>query len=118
MVRDKEHEISELERSFQQPKDKPKVPLCTNCHTPGHNRANCLFEPCMSATLCNDIKRHPEEMKYLKGKRDELKASKGKLAKVQGNLKSKREILSGVQNTFVAKVQTDLIKSDPKKIFA
>jgi hypothetical protein len=115
VVRDKEREISELERSFQQPKDKPKVPLCTNCHTPGHNRANCLFELCVSATLCNDIKRHPEEMKYLKGKRDELKVSKGKLAKVQGDLKSKREILSGVQNTFVAKVQTDLINSDPKK---
>ena len=51
VVRDNECQISELERSFEQPKNKPKVPLCTNCHTPGHNRANCLFEPCVLATL-------------------------------------------------------------------
>ena len=115
VVRDNERQISELERTFEQPKNKPKVPLCTNCHTPGHNRANCLFEPCVSATLCRDIKRHPEEMKYLKEKRDELKVSKGKLAKIQSDLKSKREMLDSAQNSFVAKVQTDLINSDPKK---
>ena len=104
MVRDNERQISEIERSFEQPKNKPKVPLCTNCHTPGHNRANCLFEPCVSATLCRDIKRHPEEMKYLKEKRDELKVSKGKLAKIQSDLKSKREMLDSAQNSCVAKV--------------
>ena len=115
VVREKEFEVSELENSCQQPKDQAKVPLCTNCHTPGHNKAHCLFTTCVSATLCNDIKRHPEEMKYLKGQREELKTFKGKLAKIQADLKSKREMLSGVQNSFVAKVQTDLINSDPKK---
>ena len=37
-------------------------------------------------------------MKYLKEKRDELKVSKGKLAKIQSGLKSKREMLDSVQN--------------------
>ena len=62
-----------------------------------------------------EIKRHLEEMKYLKEKRDELKVSKGNLAKIQSDLKSKREMLDSAQNGFVAKVQTDLINSDPKK---
>ena len=54
-------------------------------------------------------------MKYLKEKRDELKVSKGKLAKIPSDLKSKREMLDSAQNSFVVKVQTDLINSDPKK---
>ena len=52
-------------------------------------------------------------MKYLKEKRGELKVSKGK---IQSDLKSKREMLDSAQNSFVAKVQTDLINSDPKNI--
>lgn len=115
LVRKQEIAISQLVQSFEKPKNSPKVPLCTNCHKPGHNKSHCVFVPCVSATLCNEIKRHPDEMKYLKEKRDELKVSKGKLAKVQDELKSKKEMLSGVQDTFVAKVQSDLINSNPEK---
>ena len=77
MVREKERELFELEQSFKDPKDSAKVPMCSNCHTGGHNKTNCTFVPCVSASLCHDIKRHPDESKFLKVKREELKSTKG-----------------------------------------
>ena len=55
------------------------------------------------------------KVSFLKVKREELKSTKGKLVKIQEDLKTKKQMLKGVQNTFVAKVQTDLINSDPQK---
>ena len=57
VVREKERELFELEQSFKEPKDNAKVPMCTNCHTGGNNKINCTFVPCVSASLCHDIKR-------------------------------------------------------------
>jgi hypothetical protein len=105
----------ELEESFREPEDFIKLPLCSYCHTPGHNKTNCLFTPCESASYCHDIKRHPDEKKFLKEQKEELKTLKGKLHRLQDDLKGKRQMLKGIQDTFVAKVQTDLINSNPKK---
>ena len=41
---------------------------CTKCHNSGHNRTRCTFATCISATICGDLKRHPDENKYLKDK--------------------------------------------------
>ncbi len=64
---------------------------------------------------CGDIKRHPDENKYLKDKRDELKTSRAKLTKIELDIKCKKEAYKAVQNTFAAQVQTDLINSGPKR---
>jgi len=70
---------------------------------------------CYSATLCGDIKSHPEENKYLKEQKDELKSLKAKLDKVEQDIKNKQQAYHSVQNTFAAQVQSDLINSDHKR---
>ena len=60
----------------------------------------CSFAPCSSATICKDIKRHPEGEKYFKTKQSELKAAKTKLKQL---------------DTFASKVQLNVISSDPER---
>ena len=115
-VRRMEQEISDLEESFlPNLSTSLKGPLCSNCHTGGHNKTNCYFAACVSATICHDIKRHADESRFLKGKKDELKTMKSKLTKVQDDIKSKEEVYNSLQNNFATKVQTDLINSDHDK---
>ncbi|KXJ12950.1 hypothetical protein AC249_AIPGENE24099 [Exaiptasia diaphana] len=74
----KQRELSELQKSSM-PLDNAtnrsnrsnKPPLCSNCHLAGHNKAICSFPPCTSATFCKEIKRHPDEDKYLKNIEEE-----------------------------------------------
>ncbi len=109
-----QHEVFELESSFKS-LSTSKKPLCSNCHTSGYNKTMCSFAPCSSATVCKEIKRHPEEEKYFKSVQSELKAAKIKLKQLEEDILSKRESYSASLNTFAAKVQADLINSDPEK---
>lgn len=61
------------------------------------------------------MKRHPDENKYLKEQRVDLKKSKARLTQIEIDINAKKETYKAVQNTFAAKVQTDLIYSDPKR---
>ena len=110
---EKEREIRELEESYGKVMD--TGPKCTNCHTSGHNKSNCLFPHCVSASIYNDIKRHPDESKYVKEKKDQLKSITTKLNKLLEELKCKKRMYLEAQNTFVSQVQTDLIHSNQKK---
>lgn len=74
-----------------------------------------MFAACVSATICHDIKRHPDESSFLKQKKDELKAMKSKLIKAKDGMKSKEEAYKSLQNNFATKVQSDLINSYPDK---
>jgi hypothetical protein len=118
-VAKKEQELIELEQSYRDAavakSTQRQSAQCTKCHNSGHNRTRCTFATCISATICGDIKRHPDENKYLKDKRDELKTSRAKLTKIELDIKCKKEAYKAVQNTFAAQVQTDLINSDPKR---
>ena len=80
-----------------------------------HNKSNCTFPHCVSAAICNDIKRHPDESKYIKEKKDQLKTVGSKLTKLQEELKSKKRMFEASQNTFASQVQTDLINSNQEK---
>ena len=42
----------------------------------GHNRTRCTFATCISAAICGDTKRHPNENKYLKDQKGGLKKLK------------------------------------------
>lgn len=110
----KENELSDLEASFK-PLSRQQRPLCTNCHQPGHNRAICSFTPCVSATLCRDIRRHHDEEKYYKSLQSQVKAEKGKLKKLEDDQNSKQESFKSSTNTFASLIQTDLINSNPSK---
>ena len=68
-----------------------------------------------SATIYGDIKRHPDENKYLRDRRDGLKKLKAKVSSIELDIKTKNETYKAVQNTFAAQLQTDLINSDPKR---
>ena len=114
-VAKKQQEVLDIETTLQTEKPVPKVPLCSNCHTAGHNKAMCSFAPCTSATICKEIKRHPDEKKYYKAVKSELKSFQIKLKKLDIDITSKKENFYACANTFVAKVQSRLIESNPDK---
>lgn len=113
-VAKKQHEVFELESSFKS-LGTSKKPQCSNCHNSGHNKTMCSFAPCSSATICKEIKRHPEEEKYFKKVQSELKVAKTKLKQLELDIMLKKDSYSASLNTFAAKVQADLINSDPQK---
>ena len=112
-MEEKENEIEELEESYGNLTD--NSPKCTNCHVSGHNKGNCTFPHCVSAAICGEIKRHPDESKYIKVKKDELKTVTSKLNRLQDELKSKRRMFEASLNTFASQVQSDLINSNKQK---
>ena len=60
----------------------------------------CLFGPCSLATICKDIKRHPNEEKFYKSVKTELKEAKVKLKKLELDNSSKRDSYAACANTF------------------
>lgn len=73
------------------------------------------FAPCSSATICKEIKQHPEEEKYFKKVQSELKAAMTKLKQLELDIMLKKDNYSTSLTTFAAEVQANLINSDPKK---
>ena len=65
--------------------------------------------------LCKEIKRHPDKEKYLKKVQSELKAAKTKLSQLELDFILKKDSYSASLNTFTARVQANLINSDPQK---
>ena len=109
----KERNIFELEQSYRGTalarSAKGQGALCTKCHNSGHNRRRCTFATFISATICGDIKRHPDENKYLKDQREGVKKLK---AKSNLTLRVRKRRIKLSRNTFAAQVQTHLINSD------
>ena len=102
----KEQELLELEQSYRGEalarSAQGQGALWTKFHNSGHNRIRCTFLTCISATICGDIKRHPDENKYLKDQRDGLKKLKAKVSSIELDIKTKKETYKAVQNTFAA----------------
>lgn len=114
LVSRKEHELSELELYFK-PFTVNKEPLCSNCYTPGHNKTMCSFAHCVWASICKDIKRHPDEEKHYKAIQSDRKTAKSKLMKLEEDIATKKESLASSLNTYASKVQADLINSNQTK---
>ena len=115
VVKKKQQEIIDMETALKADESLSKKPLCSNCHTAGHNKTMCLFGPCSSATICKDIKRHPNEEKFYKSAKTELKEARVKLKKLELDISSERDSYAACANTFAAKVQSRLIQSNPDK---
>ena len=109
VVTKKQQEILDMETALKADESLSKKPLCSNCHTAGHNKTMCLFGPCSSATICKDIKRHPNEEKFYKSAKTELKEARVKLKKLELDISSERDSYAACANTFAAKVQSRLI---------
>lgn len=112
----KQHDLSELELSFQL-LIANNNPLCTNCHTSGHNKAMSSFALCVSASIGKDIKRHHEEEKHYKAVQSDLKIAKSKLKKLEKDIVNKKKGLASSLNTYAVKIQADLINSNQTKYF-
>ena len=91
-VTSSQHEVFEHESRFKPALGSSRKPLCSNCHTSGHNKTTCSFAPCSFATTCKEIKRHPAEEKYFKARQSELKAVKTKLKQLEDDLMSKNKL--------------------------
>ncbi|KAK2547048.1 hypothetical protein P5673_033194 [Acropora cervicornis] len=104
-VTSSQHEVFEHESRFKPALGSSRKPLCSNCHTSGHNKTTCSFAPCSFATTCKEIKRHPAEEKYFKARQSELKAVKTKLKQLEDDLMSKNKLF----------VQLNVIRSDPER---
>ena len=74
-----------------------------------------MFAPCVSASICHNLTRHPDESKFVKDKKKTLKSMKEKASKLQEDITQKKGIYKGIQSTFAARVQSDLINCDPQK---
>ena len=114
IVFEEQNELLELEMSFRSLTTNRK-PLSSNCHTSGLTKAMCSFAPCVSATICKDIKRHPEEEKHYKTVQSDLKTAEAKLKKLEEDITTKRKSLASSLNTHAARVQADLINSNQTK---
>ena len=104
-VAKKQQEVLDLETSFMRDEDSVKRPLCSNCHTAGHNKTMCSFAPCESATICKEIKRYPNEEKHHKTVQTEVKDAKLKLKKIELDIVAKKSSYSACANTFALEIQ-------------
>ena len=87
-----QHEVFEHESRFKPALGSSRKPLCSNCHTSGHNKTMCSFAPCSSSTIRKEIKRHSAEEKYFKARHSELKAAKTKLKQLEDDFMSKNKL--------------------------
>ena len=87
----KHHEVFELKSRFKPAPGSSRKPLFSNCNTSRHKKLTCSFAPCSSATICEEIKRHPKQEKYFKAKQSELKATKTKIKQLEVDLMSQEE---------------------------
>lgn len=115
VITKKQQEIFDMESTLKADEHLTKRPLCSNCHTAGHNKTMCCFGPCSSATICKELRRHPNEEKFYKAIKTELKEAKMKLKKLELDISSKKDSYAACANTFAAKVQSRLIESNPDK---
>ena len=75
----------------------------------------CSFAHYVSASICKDIKRHPDEEKHYKAMQSDLKTAKLKLKKLEEDIATKKERLASSPNMYATKVQADLINSNQMK---
>ena len=92
-----------METALKADESLSKKPLCSNCHTAGHNKRK------KNSTNFNN-----EDIFY-KSVKTELKEAKVKLKKLELDISSKRDSYAVCANTFAAKVQSRLIESNPDK---
>ena len=75
-TRKKQQKIVYVETTLKADESLSKRPLCSNCHTAGHNKTICCYGPCSSEINCKELKRHPNEEKIYKMINTELKEAK------------------------------------------
>ena len=115
-IAEKTEEIESLQETFSvKPLDATR-PACSKCHLrAGHTRPNCQNKVCMSARLCGDLKRHPEERKEIKDLQSDLKLLHTTLKRQNDELSNLQATVKSSKRTFSQLIHSDLINSNRHK---
>ena len=115
-IAEKTEEINTLEEAFSvNPLDTSR-PACSKCHLrAGHTRTNCKNKVCMSARICGDLKRHPEDKKEIKDLQSDLKHLNNMLKRQKDELSNLQETVKSSKRTFSQLIHSDLINSNKHK---
>ena len=90
------------------------LPVCGQCHLrEGHTKRNCKLGVCLSVKSCGLIDKHPNEKGERRKMESELATLRKNLNKSQENFRMKKKAYSKVNESFVCKVEQDLILSNP-----
>ena len=91
------------------------LPICGQCHLrEGHTKRNCLLGACPTAKSCGLIEKHPTEKGERRKLQSEIASLRKKLNKAEDNYKMKSTAYAKISNSFVHKVESDLISTNPK----
>ena len=115
-IAEKTKEIENLEETFSVKPLHATRPACSKCHLrAGHTRPNCQNKVCMSARLCGDLKRHPEEKKEMKDLQSELKLLHTTLKRQNDELSNLQATVKSSKRTFSQLIHSNLINSNKHK---
>lgn len=89
--------------------------VCGQCHLrEGHTKRNCRMGACPTAKSCGLIEKHPTEKGERRKLQNEIANLRKKLNQAQDNYKMKSTAYAKIRNSFVHKVESDLISTNPK----
>ena len=116
----KTEEINSLKQEINSARKRNQgvLTVCGQCHLrDGHTKRNCELGLCESATYCGLIDRHPVDKGTVRKLESELTVLQKKLKTAQESYKTKKTAYSKVNDSFIAKVEHDLILSKGYKDF-
>ena len=112
-IESKEAELQCFNDSVKTPliRNDGTLPVCGQCHLrEGHTKRNCKLG---SVKSCGLIDKHPNEKGERRKMESELATLRKNLNKSQENFRMKKKAYSKVKESFVCKVEQDLILSNP-----
>ena len=113
----KTEEVNSLKQEINSARERNQgvLTVCGQCHLhDGHMKRNCELGLCESATYCGLINRHPVDKGRVRKLESELTVLQMKLKTAQESYKTKKTAYSKVNDSFIAKVEHDLILTDPQ----
>ena len=113
----KTEEVNSLKQEIASARERNQgvLTVCGQCHLrDGHTKRNCELGVCESATYCGLIDRHPVDKGRARKLESELAALQKKLKTARESYKAKKTAYSKVNESFVAKIEHDLISTDPQ----
>ena len=113
----KTEEVNSLKQEVNSARERNQgvLTVCGQCHLrDGHTKRNCELGLCESATYCGLIDRHPVDKGRVRKLESELTVLQKKLKTAQESYKTKKTAYSKVNDSFIVKVEHDLILTDPQ----
>ena len=92
---------------------------CGKCHLfQNHRKNNCPNDTCVSAIMCGDVTKHPEESGELRDVADRKNKLSMDLKKAKQELELKLKVKNKMNSSFEKRLEPILIESNRKKYLA